>query len=82
MKALLVAVPLVALFGCASKPAMIPNYEGPKALDRAGVVQGARDCVNNKMKPVVVYLSQKTEHGLTPVPVDVQCEVYGPTLTR
>ena len=82
MKKLLVIAPLVVLVGCASKPAMIPNYDGPKAMDRAGVVQGARDCVNNKMKPVVVYLSQKTDHGLTPVPVDVQCEVYGPTLTR
>lgn len=81
MKKLLIIAPLVFLTACGSTK-MIPNYEGPKAMDRAAVVQGARDCVNNKMKPVVVYLSQKTEHGLTPVPVDVQCEVYGPTFTR
>jgi len=80
MKKLLIVAPLILLTACGT--AKIQGYEGPKALDRGGVVQGARDCVNNKMKPVVVYLSQKTEHGLTPVPVDVQCEVYGPTLTR
>ena len=79
MKRLILLMPIL-LVACGTSK--IPGYDGPKALDRAGVVQGARDCVNNKMKPVVVYLSQKTEHGLTPVPVDVQCEVYGPTLTR
>jgi hypothetical protein len=77
MKRLLI-VPLILLTACGTSK--IPGYDGPKALDRAGVVQGARDCVNNKMKPVVVYLSQKTDHGITPVPVDVQCEVYGPTI--
>lgn len=80
MKKLLILAPLVLLTACGTSK--IPGYDGPKALDRAGVVQGARDCVNNKMKPVVVYLSQKTEHGITPVPIDVQCEVYAPTLVR
>ena len=82
MNKFLIVLPLIALTACGSAPTKIPGYDGPKAMDRAGVVQGARDCVNNKMKPIVVYLSQRTDHGVTPVPVDVQCEVYGPTLTR
>lgn len=69
---------MVFLTACSSKP-KIPGYEGPKALDRSGVVQGARDCINNRMKPVVIYLSQKTDHGVTPVPIDVHCEVYKST---
>ena len=81
MKKLLCIVPLVLLTACAGTP-QIAGYDGPKALDRAGVVQGARDCVNNKMKPVIVYLSQKTEQGIVPVPVDVHCDVYAPTLVR
>ena len=80
MKTLLYVAPLVLLTACGSPT--IPGYPGPKAMDRGSVVQGARDCINNKMKPVVVYLSQKTEHGLTPVPVDVQCEVYSQTFVR
>jgi len=79
MKRLILLVPIL-LVGCGTPT--IKGYEGPKSLDRAGVVQGARDCVNNKMKPVVVYLSQKTAHGVVPVPVDVHCDVYAPTLSR
>ena len=80
MKKLLLVLPVVLLTACGTSK--IPGYEGPKAMDRGAVVQGARDCVNNKMKPVVVYLSQKTAHGVMPVPVDVHCDVYAPTLTR
>ena len=79
MKRLILLVPIL-LVGCGTPT--IKGYEGPKALDRAGVVQGARDCVNNRMKPSVVYLSQKTDHGVVPVPVDVHCDVYAPTLSR
>lgn len=79
MKRLILLVPIL-LVGCGTPT--IKGYEGPKALDRAGVVQGARDCVNNRMKPSVVYLSQKTKHGVVPVPVDVHCDVYAPTLSR
>ena len=54
----------------------IPNYDGPKALDRDGVIQASRSCINTRMKPQIVYLSQKTEFGSVLVPVDVQCENY------
>jgi len=79
MKRLILLAPIL-LAACGTTT--IKGYEGPKALDRSGVVQGARDCVNNRMKPVVVYLSQKTDHGVVPVPVDVHCDVYAPTLSR
>ena len=79
MKRLILLLPIM-LVGCGTPT--IKGYDGPKALDRGAVVQGARDCVNNRMKPSVIYLSQKTEHGVVPVPVDVHCDVYGPTLSR
>jgi hypothetical protein len=79
MKHLILIAPIL-LVGCGTPT--IKGYEGPKALDRAAVVQGARDCVNNRMKPSVVYLSQKTEHGVVPVPVDVHCDVYANTFSR
>ena len=79
MKHLILIAPIL-LVGCGTHT--IKGYEGPKALDRAQVVQGARDCVNNRMKPSVVYLAQKTDHGVVPVPVDVHCDVYAQTLVR
>jgi hypothetical protein len=54
----------------------IPGYEGPTALDRPAVIRGARDCINGRMKPTVQYLSQKTEHGVVLVPVEVHCDPY------
>ena len=80
MKRLLLVLPLLALTACGTPK--ITGYDGPKALDRHGVIEASRSCINTRMKPQIVYLSQKTEHGITPVPVDVQCEVYGPTFTR
>lgn len=65
----------VLLLTACSTP-RIKGYEGPKALDRPAVVSGARDCINGRMKPTVQYLSQKTEHGVVLVPVDVHCDPY------
>jgi hypothetical protein len=71
---ILLLLPVILLTACGTPK--IPGYEGPKALDRGAVVSGARDCINGKMKPEVVYLSQKTDHGVVLVPVDVHCNVY------
>ena len=79
MKRLIYLAPIL-LVACGTPT--IKGYEGPKALDRAAVVQGSRDCINNRMKPSVVYLSQKTEHGVVPVPVDVHCDVYSHSFSR
>ena len=68
---------LLLLFGLAAcSTPKIAGYDGPKALDRPAVIKGARDCINGRMKPSVQYLSQKTEHGVVLVPVDVHCDPY------
>jgi uncharacterized protein YceK len=76
MKKIFVLLPILAVMvGCSSTPT-IKNYEGPKALERNAVIEGARSCVNTRMKPQIVYLPQKTEFGSVLVPVDVHCEPY------
>ena len=70
----LILIPVVMLTACGTPK--IPGYAGPHALDRDGVIMGARSCVNTRMKPNVVYLPQKTEFGSVLVPVDVQCDPY------
>lgn len=67
---------LLASLGLTACASNIPGYEGPKALDRPAVIQGARDCINARMKPTVEYLSQKTQYGVTMVPVNVHCDPY------
>ena len=73
MKRLILLAPLL-LAACGTP--RIEGYKGPKALDRGGVVAGARDCINGRMKPTVQYLSQKTPQGVVLVPVDVHCDPY------
>lgn len=72
----LTTVPLLLmnLSGC-SRP-VIKGYEGPNALNQAQVIEGARSCINTRMKPHVVYLPQETDFGSILVPVDVQCNPY------
>jgi uncharacterized lipoprotein YajG len=74
MKKLFIMMAVLSLTACGTSK--IPGYDGPKALDRGAVVSGARDCINGRMKPTVQYLSQKTEHGVVLVPVDVLCDPY------
>jgi uncharacterized lipoprotein YajG len=74
MKKLLL-ISLLFVTACSSTPT-IKGYEGPKAMQRNDVIEGARSCVNTRMKPQIIYLPQKTEFGSILVPVDVHCEVY------
>jgi uncharacterized lipoprotein YajG len=74
MNKIFIMVAALTLTACGTP--RIQGYEGPKAMDRGAVVQGARDCINGRMKPTVQYLSQKTEHGVVMVPVDVHCDTY------
>ena len=74
MNKLFIMIAALMLTACGTSK--IPGYDGPKAMDRGAVVQGARDCINGRMKPTVQYLSQKTEHGVVLVPVDVHCDTY------
>ena len=70
----LIVFGVLALTACGTPK--ITGYDGPKALDREGVIQGSRSCINTRMKPQIIYLSQKTDFGSVLVPVDVQCENY------
>ena len=70
----LILLPAILLTACASNT--IKGYDGPKALSRDDVIQGARSCINAKLKPEVVTLPQKTANGTVLVPVDVNCSVY------
>ena len=74
MNKLFIMVAVLGLTACGTSK--IPGYDGPKAMDRPAVVSGARDCINGRMKPTVQYLSQKTDHGVVLVPVDVHCDPY------
>lgn len=74
MKKLFIMMAVLSLTACGTSK--IPGYDGPKALDRGGVVSGARDCINGRMKPTVQYLTQKTDFGVVLVPVDVVCDPY------
>jgi hypothetical protein len=67
-------LPAVLLTACSSPT--IKGYDGPVALNRDQVIQGARSCVNVRMKPEVISLPQKTPNGTVLVPVDVQCNPY------
>ena len=76
---LVVALFLVGLVGCASKPPTYPlkGYEGPEALQRNEVVQASKQCVYARMRPNVEYLAAKTDQGSKVlVPINVHCEPY------
>lgn len=47
-----------------------------RQMDRADVIQAARDCINAKMKPNIQNLPQQTTHGVIVIPVFVSCEFY------
>ena len=72
-------VPMVALFvvGCSSTPTYkLKGYNGPEALQRTEVVQGAKECIRAKLKPNVEYVTQKSDGGKVLVPINVHCEPY------
>ena len=80
MKKLLIALPLVALFGCASHQQPEKRAELPTVPDfevhmmtRSEVVTAINECETNDMKPFVEYISQKTAYGRVMVPVNVHC---------
>jgi uncharacterized protein YceK len=76
MKAIIVSGLIVGFMaGCSSVP-KLEGFDKPKALARTEVIQGAKDCVNAKMKPTIQYLPQKTDNGTIVLPVDVHCDVY------
>jgi hypothetical protein len=72
-------VPMAALFvvGCSSAPTYkLKGYNGPEAMQRNEVVQGAKECIRAKLKPNVEYVTQKSDGGKVLVPINVHCEPY------
>jgi hypothetical protein len=63
------------LLGACSSP-KVSGFKGPEQMSRTEVIQAARECVSAKLKPVVQYVSQKTQFGTVVVPVDVYCDIY------
>jgi hypothetical protein len=64
----------ILLGACSSSK--VAGFNGPEKLSRNEVIQAARECVSAKLKPVVQYVSQKTEFGTVVVPIDVYCDIY------
>ena len=75
MKTLILCGLLLSLVACASNP-KLEGFDKPKVISRNEVIQGAKDCVNAKMKPSIQYLPQKTDNGTIMLPVEVHCDVY------
>ena len=77
---------MLLVVGCASKPAIIEiekpanpkaaNFKEVEYLHRNEVIQATKDCINNRLKPVVQYVPQKTDHGTLMLPAVVTCDVY------
>jgi len=80
-------LPLVLVVGCASKPQVVEiekpvsvpkavGFKDVEYLQRNEVIQATKDCINNRLKPVVQYIQQKTEQGTIMLPAVVNWEVY------
>ena len=52
----------------------LKNYDGPEAMESSEVIQASKECIYVKMRPVVVYLTVRTEQGKLRVPVSVNYE--------
>ena len=77
MRKILLLVPvIVSLVACASsgpKEYKLKGYDGPEAMDNNEVMMMAKQCINNRMRPDINYLSVRTEQGKVLVPVSVNC---------
>ena len=77
MRKLLIMLPVVALAACSGvmgpKEYKLNGYKGPEAMDNNEVMQAAKQCINNRMRPDINYLSVRTDQGKVLVPVSVNC---------
>lgn len=78
MKKLLIALSVLSLAACGTTTYKVKGYEGPEVMGRSEVINAARECMRNKMKPTTEYVAQKVEgiNGKVLVPVDVRCDAY------
>lgn len=54
----------------------LKNYDGPEAMDSNEVLNMSKQCILNKMRPNVSYLSVRSDQGKVQVPVSVICEGF------
>jgi len=74
VKKLLIAVAAVSLTACSTPK--LEGYKGPELMQRNEVNLAMRECIHQRMRPVVQYAAQKTEFGVIMLPVYVNCEPY------
>ena len=58
-----------------NNPAVVSGFRDVEYMQRNEVIQASKDCVDNRMKPVIQYVPQKTIHGTIMLPAMVNCEV-------
>jgi len=71
-----ISIMLLFLLLTACSTPKIEGFNKPQLVSRNEVIQGNKDCINARMKPVIQYVPQKTEHGTIMLPVSVNCEPY------
>jgi hypothetical protein len=60
--------------GPSNNPNIVSGFKDVEYMQRNEVIQATKDCVDNRMKPVVQYVPQKTSHGTLMLPAMVNCE--------
>ena len=58
-----------------NNPSVVSGFKDVEYMQRNEVIQATKDCVDNRMKPVIQYVPQKTTHGTLMLPAMVTCEV-------
>ena len=61
--------------GPSNNPNVVSGFKDVEYMQRNEVIQASKDCVDNRMKPVIQYVPQKTSHGTLMLPAMVNCEV-------
>jgi len=61
--------------GPSNNPNIVTGFKDVEYMQRNEVIQASKDCVDNRMKPVIQYVAQKTSHGTLMLPAMVNCEV-------
>lgn len=61
--------------GPSNNPNVVTGFKDVEYMQRNEVIQASKDCTDNRMKPVIQYVPQKTSHGTLMLPAMVNCEV-------
>lgn len=72
MKYFFVMMLLALLPACSHT--VVPGNEKIEKMERREVIQAVNECQDNKMRPYVEYVSQRTDFGKVLVPISVHCD--------